>query len=166
MAFLCMLDQDVQPLRQAGLSDMHVAHTRRLARIVPMADQAGVIKDRLTQSQIVLLGGRPARTRFSRTLFSPRRRCCRGNGPLISMDISIARLSDNRRRVRENLAGRFITAPAADRLNRNEYKREPDYPVSRAVPQIGRQHGPLVGTPYFIEMSHAPDDITPSAPPG
>ena len=82
------------------------------------------------------------------------------------MNISIARLIDNRGRVRENLAGRFITAPAADRLRRDENKREPDYPVSSAVPQTGWRHGPLVGARYFIEMSHAPDDITPSAPPG
>ena len=76
-------------------------------------------------------------TRFSSTLFSPRRRDCRGDEPLISMNISIARLIDNRRRFRENLAGRFITAPAGDRLRRDENDREPDYPVSPAMPQTG-----------------------------
>jgi hypothetical protein len=53
------------------------------------------------------------------------------------MNISIARLIDNRRRFRENLAGRFITAPAGDRLPRDENDREPDYPVSPAMPQTG-----------------------------
>jgi hypothetical protein len=87
-----------------------------------MASQAGVIKDRLTQCQIVLFGRCLASIRFSWSLLF-RRRCCRIGGPLVSMNISIARLIDNRGRVREILSGRFITAPTDDSLGRDENKR-------------------------------------------
>jgi hypothetical protein len=81
------------------------------------------------------------------------------------MNIGIARLIDNRGRIREILTGRFITAPADDRLRRDENNREPDYPASSAVPQTAWRHGSLRGARYCIEMSHARDDITDSALP-
>jgi hypothetical protein len=82
------------------------------------------------------------------------------------MDISIARLSDNRRRVRENLAGRSIAAPAVARLRRNENEGEPDDPVSSALSQTGSPHKPIGNTRYFIEMPHVRDDTAEFAPPG
>jgi hypothetical protein len=69
-----------------------------------------VIKDGLTQYQMVLFGGYMVDIRFGKTLFSLLCRVCRGSGTLFSMNITIARLIDDRRGIRVNPAGRLITS--------------------------------------------------------
>jgi hypothetical protein len=94
-----------------------------------------VIKDGLTQYQMVLFGGYMVDIRFGKTLFSLLCRVCRGSGTLFSMNITIARLIDDHRGIRENPAGRLITSPAGDRLRRDENGRKHGYPLTSVVLQ-------------------------------